>query len=208
MDPRFVAVIFLGYLIGAIPFGLVVGKLAQGVDVREYGSGKMGATNVLRILGAKVGVLVFAADLAKGAVAVLLSRAILDTHAAAVGAATAAIVGHNWPVYIRFWGGRGVTTALGGLFALAPLVGVGCLGIGGIVIAWSRYVSLGSMAGALSGGIIMTPLVALDRQPVEFLVYALIASSLIVFQHRDNISRLRSGTERKLGGGRRGLSRP
>ncbi len=202
MDPRLVAVIFLGYLIGAIPFGLVVGKLTRGVDVREYGSGKMGATNVLRTLGVKVGVLVFAADLAKGAVAVLLSRAILDTHAAAVAAATAAIVGHNWPVYIRFWGGRGVTTALGGLFAIAPLVAAVCLGIGGLIIAWSRYVSLGSMAGALSGGIIMISLVALDRQPVEFLIYALVASCLIIFQHRDNIARLRSGTERRLGGGR------
>lgn len=202
MEPRLVAVIFLGYLIGAIPFGLVVGKLTRGVDVREYGSGKMGATNVLRTLGAKVGVLVFAADLAKGAAAVLLSRAILDTHAAAVAAAITAIVGHNWPVYVRFWGGRGVTTALGGLSALAPLVAAGCLGIGVVIIAWSRYVSLGSMAGALSGGIIMASLVALDRQPVEFLVYALIASCLIIFQHRDNISRLRSGTERRLGGGR------
>lgn len=202
MDPRLVAVIFLGYLIGAIPFGLVVGKLTRGVDVREYGSGKMGATNVLRTLGAKVGVLVFAADLAKGAAAVLLSRAILDTHAAAVAAAITAIVGHNWPVYVRFWGGRGVTTALGGLSALAPLVAAGCLGIGVVIIAWSRYVSLGSMAGALSGGIIMASLVALDRQPVEFLVYALIASCLIIFQHRDNIARLRSGTERRLGGGR------
>jgi glycerol-3-phosphate acyltransferase PlsY len=197
-----VAVIFLGYLIGAIPFGLVVGKLTRGVDVREYGSGKMGATNVLRTLGAKVGVLVFAADLAKGAAAVLLSKAILDTHAAAVAAAITAIVGHNWPVYVRFWGGRGVTTALGGLSALAPLVAAGCLGIGVVIIAWSRYVSLGSMAGALSGAIIMASLVALDRQPVEFLVYALIASCLIIFQHRDNIARLRSGTERRLGGGR------
>ncbi len=202
MDPRLVAVIFLGYLIGAIPFGLVVGKLTRGVDVREYGSGKMGATNVLRTLGARVGVLVFAADLAKGAAAVLLSRAILDTHAAAVAAAITAIVGHNWPVYVRFWGGRGVTTALGGLSALAPLVAAGCLGIGVVIIAWSRYVSLGSMAGALSGGIIMASLVALDRQPVEFLIYALIASCLIIFQHRDNIARLRSGTERRLGGGR------
>ncbi len=202
MDPRLVAVIFLGYLIGAIPFGLVVGKLTRGVDVREYGSGKLGATNVLRTLGAKVGVLVFAADLAKGAAAVLLSRAILDTHAAAVAAAITAIVGHNWPVYVRFWGGRGVTTALGGLSALAPLVAAGCLGIGVVIIAWSRYVSLGSMAGALSGGIIMASLVALDRQPVEFLIYALIASCLIIFQHRDNIARLRSGTERRLGGGR------
>lgn len=202
MDPRLVAVIFLGYLIGAIPFGLVVGKLTRGVDVREYGSGKMGATNVLRTLGARVGVLVFAADLAKGAAAVLLSRAILDTHAAAVAAAITAIVGHNWPVYVRFWGGRGVTTALGGLSALAPLVAAGCLGIGVVIIAWSRYVSLGSMAGALSGGIIMASLVALDRQPVEFLIYALIASCLIIFQHRDNIARLRSGTERRLGGER------
>jgi glycerol-3-phosphate acyltransferase PlsY len=202
VDPRLVAVIFLGYLIGAIPFGLVVGKLTRGVDVREYGSGKMGATNVLRTLGVRVGVLVFAADLAKGAAAVLLSKAILDTHAAAVAAAITAIVGHNWPVYVRFWGGRGVTTALGGLSALAPLVAAGCLGIGVVIIAWSRYVSLGSMAGALSGGIIMASLVALDRQPVEFLVYALIASCLIIFQHRDNIARLRSGTERRLGGGR------
>lgn len=202
MDPRLVAVIFLGYLIGAIPFGLVVGKLTRGVDVREYGSGKMGATNVLRTLGVRVGVLVFAADLAKGAAAVLLSKAILDTHAAAVAAAITAIVGHNWPVYVRFWGGRGVTTALGGLSALAPLVAAGCLGIGVVIIAWSRYVSLGSMAGALSGAIIMASLVALDRQPVEFLVYALIASCLIIFQHRDNIARLRSGTERRLGGER------
>lgn len=196
----FAAVIVLGYLLGSVPFGLILGKL-RGVDIREYGSGKTGATNVLRTLGPKFGISVLLADAAKGTGAVLVARFLLGP-GGEVAAAIAAVVGHNWPVYLKFQGGRGVATTLGGLAAmtwpvslLAPLASAVFV----IVVALSRYVSLGSILAAVTVLVGMVPLLAMDRVKLVYLVYGLVAAGLILFQHRDNISRLLSGTERKLG---------
>ena len=208
---KFLIILLLGYLLGAIPSGLIIGRLARGVDVREYGSGKIGFANVLRTAGIKAGIATFFADVGKGIVAALLAKIIfsgsimmigafkLDFQGAQVVAAVAAIVGHNWPVYIKFKGGRGVDAALGGLIAMYPWAGLACLAIGLIIIFTSKYVSLGSMLGTFSSVVILAPLVALNLQPVEYLIYGGIATALVVFQHRENIARLRSGTERKLG---------
>lgn len=211
MALNFAAAIPLGYFLGAIPFGLVVGKLARAIDVRQYGSGKIGFANVLRTVGFRAGVVVLVADIAKAALAVLLARLIvgsgtlnvgdlsLDFQGAQVMAALAAIMGHNWSVYIKFQGGRGFDPFLGGLIAMSPPVGAACGAITVIVIILSRYVSLGSILGTLSGVAAMAPLVVADRQPAEFLAYTVVAASLVLFQHRDNIRRLLAGTERKLG---------
>jgi glycerol-3-phosphate acyltransferase PlsY len=121
-----------------------------------------------------------------------------DFQAAQVAAALAAVAGHNWSVYIRFEGGRGVDTSLGGLIAMAPLIGLACLATGIIVILVWRYVSLGSMCGAGSSILILIPLVALGHQPAEYLIYGTVATALVVYQHRDNIARLRAGTERRI----------
>ena len=198
----FAAIIIGGYLLGSVPFGLILGKL-YGVDVRQYGSGKPGATNVFRVLGAKAAIPAFIADVAKGAIPVIAARFVLGPGGEVAGA-LAAVAGHNWPIYLKFRGGRGAAPSLGALAAmswpvslLAPL----CLAVFAMVVALSRYVSLGSMLAALSVLVMMIPLVALNRIELIYLTYGVLAPGLIVFQHRDNIARLVAGTERKLGEG-------
>ena len=212
---KLLVIILLGYFLGSIPFGLIIGKVARGIDVREHGSGKIGFANVLRTAGAGPGALTFASDIGKGMLAAWLGEIIVggstatigsltfDFEAAQVVGALAAVAGHNWSIYIKFQGGRGVDTSLGGLIAMSPLVGLASMAAGIVVILVSRYVSLGSMSGAVSSVLILLPLVFLEHQPVEYLIYGTIATALVVYQHRDNIGRLRAGTERRLksGGG-------
>ena len=201
---EFIGVIILGYLIGAIPFGVIIGRLTRGIDVRDYGSGSMGMTNVLRTVGAGAGVLVFLADLTKGAAAVAFAWLIFASLPAMVAwgqvaGGVAAVIGHSWPVYVGFRGGRGVTTGFGALLMIAWPVGLICFAIFLIVVALSRYVSLGSMLAGLSMLVVMIPFVLLNLEPFAYLVYGLIVAPLIIFRHRGNIQRLLSGTERKIG---------
>lgn len=201
----------LSYLIGSLPFGYILGKLAKGVDVRDYGSGKMGATNVLRTMGLGAGLLAFSLDVAKGAMAVYLSGWIMGKavpqsenadflfYLARAGGGMAAIIGHNWPVYLSFRGGRGVLTTLGAFLVLSPVSALGATLMGFAVIALWRFVSLGSLIGSL-WLVLMTSFFFLSRVlPVEYLILSIISFLLIFFQHRDNLSRLIKGTERKLG---------
>jgi glycerol-3-phosphate acyltransferase PlsY len=201
---EFAAVVIGSYLIGSIPSGLILGKL-RGVDVREYGSGKTGTANVLRTLGTRAAAVALVADVLKGVIAVLLAKYVLGSPVGEMAAGFAAVAGHNWSVFIRFRGGRGVATSVGGLFAMAPLVAASGIAIFAIIAAVSRYVSLGSMLGGLSAVAIMAALVALDEAPAQYLIYVGVAAALIVLQHRDNIARLLSGSESKLG--RRGERR-
>lgn len=206
-----VLIVLIGYFLGAIPFGLIIGKLVRSIDIREYGSGNIGFTNVLRNVGKKAGAVTLICDIGKGAVPTLIAAAIVgdstseigsftfDDQGAQVVAAVAAVIGHNWSVYIKFQGGKGVDTSLGGLFAMSPFIGLACLIIGVTIIATTRYVSLASMLGGISGVVILTPLVITDHEPIEYLVYALIVAFLILIRHRDNIQNLRAGTERKIG---------
>ncbi|MEE8469994.1 MAG: glycerol-3-phosphate 1-O-acyltransferase PlsY [Dehalococcoidia bacterium] len=197
---EFAAVIVGSYLIGSIPSGLILGKLRR-VDVREYGSGKTGTTNVLRTLGKKAAAVAFVADILKGVVAVLLAKFVLDSPAEEMAAGFAAVAGHDWSVFIKFQGGRGVATSLGGLLAMAPVVGASTLAIFFLIVALSRYASLSSMIAALSAIAMVATFAALDRVPVEYLIYTVVVVALIVLQHRGNIFRLLSGTELKLGQG-------
>jgi len=204
---EFVAVVIGSYLIGSIPSGLIMGKLRR-VDIREYGSGNIGTTNVLRTLGARYGALVLIADVFKGVIAVLLARYIIGTPMGEMGAGFAAVAGHDWSLFLKFKGGRGVATSLGGILPLAmwaPLAAVAGVVIFVAIIALTRYVSLGSIAGSLSAVVAMAVFMGLDRVPWEYLVYIVVVVALIIYQHRDNIRRLVSGTESKLGqkGGRR-----
>jgi glycerol-3-phosphate acyltransferase PlsY len=189
--------------LGAVPTGFIAGKVLRGLDVRALGSGSSGATNVLRVFGARAGVAVFLIDLAKGAAAASLGLALLGSPVAAVAAALSAVVGHNWPVYLRFQGGRGVTPFFGGLVVVSLPVSLIVALTGGAVafaiIGLSRYVSLGSMVGTLTTAALMTLLFAWRMVPVELVVYAALGGLLIMFQHRGNIVRLISGRERKLG---------
>ncbi len=204
-------IILLGYLIGSIPFGLIIGKLRRGIDIRKYGSGNTGFTNVLRTIGIKEGIVTLVADMAKGAVPALLGGIIIGDSTAEIGgltfddqggqviAALAAVIGHNWSVYLKFQGGKGVDTSTGGLLAISPIAGLICMAIGIGTMAKSRYVSLGSIVGGCCSIIVLAPMVALDYEPIEYLVYAVIVALLIILRHRDNIERLRNGTESKIG---------
>ncbi|MCX6000732.1 MAG: glycerol-3-phosphate 1-O-acyltransferase PlsY [Chloroflexi bacterium] len=196
----YAGVIVLGYLLGAIPSGVLVARVSRGIDVREYGSGKTGATNVLRTAGAGAGVLTLLCDLAKGAVPTVIAWAVLHAPAAQAAAALAAMVGHNWPVYTRFTGGRGVSTFVGGLAAMYWPVALACgAGVGLGVAAVTRYMSFGAVCIVLSSFAATLALGLLEMQPVDYAAYAGVGGGLILFQHRDNIQRLWSGTERKLG---------
>jgi len=195
---EFAAVVIGSYLIGSIPCGLILGKL-RGVDVREYGSGKTGTTNVLRTIGKKAAAVALVCDLLKGVIAVILAGYVLGSPVGEMAAGFAAVAGHDWSIFIKFKGGRGVTTSLGGLLVMVPLAGVGSIAVFVLVIALSRYASLSSIVGALAGVAIMVALTALDWAPWEYLVYTGVVVALIVFQHRDNIGRLLSGSENKLG---------
>jgi glycerol-3-phosphate acyltransferase PlsY len=194
-------VLVAGYLIGAIPFGVLIGR-AAGVDPRRAGSGRTGATNLLRTVGPGGAIAVFVLDLLKGVAAVLLAGWVYrglgaDWVAAACGVGT--IIGHIRSVFIGFRGGRGVATAVGGLLALAPLAVVVLAPVVVAVIWRWRYVSLGSITGALLGPVATGALAATGAGTIAAVGYAAAAAILLTVAHADNIERLRTGTERRLG---------
>jgi len=191
----------VGYLLGAVPFGLITGRLTKGIDLRAYGSHRTGATNALRTLGAKAAALVFVLDVAKGVAAVLIARTLAgdDPEWAAAVAGFAAIVGHNWSVFIGFTGGRGVATSAGALGAVTPWTLVVISPLVVLVIWRSRYVSLGSIVGALLAPIVTVGWVVLGQANVPAIAYAVASGALVTAAHADNIGRLRAGTERKIG---------
>ena len=212
MIAKFILVGVIGYLLGSIPFGVVVGRRMAKVDVRQYGSGRMGTTNVLRTAGGKAAALVFFLDLLKGAVAVLVAGLIMGKYYLVVGgvhwgvlaaqviAGLSAIAGHNRSVFLKFrGGGRGVATFFGGMAALFPPVALFGGEIFIIGAGLTKFVSLASISAAVSTYAVLIPLTILHRFPIEYLIYALAGSIVIIIMHRDNISRLLSGTERKLG---------
>jgi len=214
MIAKFVAVVIVAYLLGSIPFGLIIGKLKSGVDIREQGSGKTGATNLMRVAGTKFGVLALVLDVVKAAVAVILATVIISRdsgvltigdvsiywqHVAQVVAGLAAVAGHNWPVFAKFKGGRGVTAYFGTVFALFPPAGILGAEVVAIAALRSRHMSVGSLLGALATLCLMLPLTIIYKLlPPIYLVYGSVVTALIVYQHRDNIKRLRQGTERRL----------
>lgn len=200
-----VVLVALGYLLGSLPFGLLLGRLTRGVDIRDYGSHRTGATNALRTLGGRVAALVFALDVAKGVAAVLLAFALYEAGPAgsppwvAAAASFAAVVGHIWSIFIRFTGGRGVATTTGALGALAPLA-LAILAPIVILIVWRwRYVSLGSVSGSLLAPVVVAALAVVGLASWAAAAYALAAGLLVTWAHADNIARLRAGTERKIG---------
>lgn len=193
----------LGYVLGAIPFGLLIGRWTRGIDLRAYGSHRTGATNALRTLGARAAASVFVLDVAKGAVAVLLGRLLFGgdglTEWAAAVAGVAAVVGHNWSAFIGFTGGRGVATSAGALGAMSPWSLVVLVPIVVAVVWRTRYVSLGSITGALGAPIVTAMLAGLGVVSVPAVAYALASGLLVTVSHADNIGRLRAGTERRIG---------
>src|SRR5262249_13099068 len=189
------------YLLGSIPFGYLLVKyiFTRGEDVRETGSGNIGATNVARKSGIKAGLLTYLFDMSKGFVAVALMRAVAGENYLWIGvAAVAAIVGHMFPIFLAFKGGKGVATGVGGLLALAPLSVLSTLVLWGLILYLTRYVSLASILATAA-----VPLWTLlyygwvwpDPHLKGMLVIGLIGCGLIVSKHHENIARLMGGTE-------------
>lgn len=189
----------VSYLIGAIPSGVLVARLWRNVDIRNYGSGGSGATNVLRTLGKPAAGLVLALDFCKGVVAVLLAKWIGSDSAHVLTALSGvlAIGGHMWPVYAGFQGGKGVATGWGALLALSPISASATL-LGLAVAGITRVVSLGAIVGASAGVVLLIALSVAGVEPIEYIAFAVPSIALIVFKHIDNIKRLIEGRERRL----------
>lgn len=186
------------YLLGSVQPGLLLVRLVMRRDVREVGSGKTGMTNVMRAAGKKAGVLVFVLDVAKGVLPVLVAASVSDDAWLEAATATVVVVGHVFPVFAGFRGGRGVATGVGAASALLPWAGVAGIVFVPVVLL-TRYVSLGSILGvaAVFAGFVVA-MVAYDL-PTPHFVFALIIGPLIVGMHRDNIVRLLRGAERRIG---------
>jgi acyl phosphate:glycerol-3-phosphate acyltransferase len=185
-----VVLAIISYLLGSIPSGFIIGALS-GVDVRNTGSGNIGATNVARVLGKGLGLLTLIADTAKGFVPVFVAQRLgmSDLGVALVG--IAAFLGHLYPVFLNFQGGKGVATAFGALLAVAPAAPAILVVVFGAAVLISRIVSLGSIAAALVAPVVLW---ALSYAPI-FVSMAVFLGAMVIFRHRDNSKRLCAGTE-------------
>jgi acyl phosphate:glycerol-3-phosphate acyltransferase len=196
MNPVAAGLVALAYVIGSISFAVLLVRLRSGKDIRTEGSGNAGATNVARSHGKALGLAVAALDVGKGAAAVALVRAVTADSRYAAAAAFAAILGHVFPVFHDFRGGKGVATAIGAFLVLAPKPTLVCVAVFVLVVAVTRYVSLGSMIAM----VVLPPVAGLlFRAPLPVVASAAGAAVLIVLKHRENLKRLATGRERKLG---------
>lgn len=183
-----------GYLLGSVPTGIIAGR-AYGVDVRRSGSGNIGMANVLRTAGKGAAIITMVGDMLKGFVPVLLARFLTTNDWLVAAVALAAVVGHCWPVFLGFKGGKGVATGAGTSIALAPVVGLALFAFWWIVVLIGRYTSLGAIAV-----MVLSPFVfLLTGQPWPYVVYTVVGGVLVLYRHRENAWALLNGTERKIG---------
>lgn len=191
-----VLAIVASYFFGGIPIGLLVGR-AKGIDdIRKYGSGNIGASNVLRVIGVKAGLFVWFTDALKGFIPVAVATSVLHLPGFALaGVAVAAMVGHCFSPYLKLTGGKGVSTSLGVIIGLDWRVGLICFVIWGVIVGISRYISLGSMVGCA----LATPIMLLFGDPLYRVVAAAVIALIVIIRHAPNIQRLMNGTERKIG---------
>jgi len=185
-----------GYVLGSLSFATILVRIATGKDIRQEGSGNAGATNVLRSYGKGLGLLVAALDIGKGALAVWLVRLVTADSRYAAAAGFAAVLGHVFPVFYGFRGGKGVATAVGAFLVLAPLATLVCVAVFVLIVAATRYVSLGSVVSVA----LLPPLAGLlfdAREPVVLAGSAV--AVLVTFKHIANLKRLAAGTESRLG---------
>ncbi len=200
------SILIMSYLVGAIPFAFIITRLITGEDVRKHGSGNVGATNATRVMGLKFGVLVALLDVLKGFTAVLLAEFFLPAGAPAfiiLIAGLMAIIGHNWSIFLRFSGGKGVAATFGVLLKLLPVIFIIYAVLWLLIVILTRYVSLGSILGALS----LPILTFYFKGDFFYLVFAIVLTLFIILRHHTNIRRLFNGTERRMKwsvGGNRG----
>ena len=191
-----IAAVLGGYLIGSIPFALLTARRWSAVDVRTVGSGNVGAANVMRAAGVAAGLLAAILDITKGAATVLLAERLGGAPAAPAMAGFAAIVGHIYPVWLRFRGGKGVATACGVFAVLAPMAVLPALTVFLTAAFLTKYISLGSILAS----VVLPALAYAAGSPPPAVTAAVAAAAIILFRHRSNLARLRSGTERRIGG--------
>jgi len=186
--------IIISYLLGSISFSYFIAKIWMGIDIRNYGSGNAGATNVLRVLGTKPAIIALLGDALKGIIAVYLGKLTGDESIMLL-CGLAVVIGHNWPIFLKFKGGKGIATSLGVILTISPLSSLILIIIGVFIIYITRYVSLGSITSA----IILPFIFYMLHKSGYYLVFALVLTFLALFRHRSNIQRLLSGKESKLG---------
>ena len=185
----------IGYLLGSIPCGLVFVKMICGIDIREYGSHNIGATNVFRTVGARMASFVLLGDMLKGVLAILIVRFFFGNNLhLELLTAIFALLGHNFSLFLHFTGGRGVATGLGVLLYFMPDVSIFILTVWAAVVFVTKYVSLASILAAF-----LAPVAAFYRgYPLELILFALAAAAFVIIRHKDNIVRLINGTESKI----------
>ncbi|MDA8423689.1 MAG: glycerol-3-phosphate 1-O-acyltransferase PlsY [Nitrospiraceae bacterium] len=189
--------VLFSYLLGAVPFGLFFAKLFSGIDVRTIGSKNIGATNVLRAAGKKAAILTLLADILKGFLPVLIVHLLINNDVTTVLAGAAAILGHNFPVYLRFKGGKGVATSLGVVLAVSPWIGLVCLLAWGSAAFLWKYSSLSALVAFACYPLLTFFTAKPDSKPQEAL--SIFIFGMIYSRHRENIKRLFAGTEPKIG---------
>ena len=192
-------ILFLGYLFGSFPSGYLAGRIAKGIDIRSLGSGSTGATNVLRHIGKRAAITVFLLDLFKGVLSILLAKYFLlnDSWQVAIGLST--LIGHIWPIWLNWKGGKAVATGLGIFLGLSWQVGLSTLGIFIVMIVLFRIVSLASVSAALALPLIMFLSFSTSNFSLPFLIISLLAMTLVIWRHRENIVRLIKGKEPRIG---------
>lgn len=191
-----VLTIILSYLLGCFSSAYFLGKTTKNIDIRQYGSGNAGATNAMRVLGKKMGILTFGLDILKGIIAVLIGKYLLGFDGKLL-AGVFVVLGHNFPVFLNFKGGKGVATSLGVLMLINWKIGLVCLLVGVIVIIITKYVSLGSILASITAPIAMIILIDNIDRNLYFTIWFL--GLLSVIRHRTNIIRLIKGEENRLG---------
>lgn len=205
-----IAVVVVSYLIGSIPMGYLAGRILKGVDIRDYGSGSIGATNVLRVLGREAFLAVMVLDAAKGYIPVLAVWYIFGTHDLQVASGIAVVLGHDFPMYIRFRGGRGVATSFGVYAALALPLAIGLFAVGVFILIALRYMSVMSMVTVPLGALVLL-LLAVFQVNDDFTytktIFGAFATAFVLLTHIGNIKRLIKKTEPKFGEAVKGMRR-
>lgn len=196
-----VVLLIVSYLLGSISTGYLVAKVGKGIDIREHGSGNVGTTNILRTMGVLPAILVLVLDMFKGLVPVYLARHLFGTPEAMMLSGIMAVIGHNWPVFHGFRGGKGIATSMGVILALNPFVLLILAVMGAIIILLTRFVSLASLAGALlfPAAIYRYGIRGVEDTGYLPVIFSSVFSLLAVVRHKDNIKRLLAGKENKIG---------
>lgn len=192
---RFISII-IGYLFGCINFAYIIGRFHDHIDIRNYGSGNSGTTNAIRVMGWKWGALTFLGDFLKAIVAYVVVAFVFDSQIAAIYAGFGVVIGHNWPVFLKFKGGKGIASTVGLIFAVDYRAGLIVAIVMALIIYITRYVSVGSLLMAVAMPIIFY--ITKDGN-LEFLAIGLILMGIAIARHNGNIKRLIKGNENKLG---------